>query len=83
MEKKYYDDYKKDVMIRAIPEWFDKVAELYQEWAQAAKELSLLKYYNDGDDALKAEIAEKFPLIGLLSGYNGRGERKYFDPVLR
>lgn len=61
--EKSYDAYKTDVLLRAIPEWYDKLAEEYQIWAQSAKMLWLIKCFNTLDDNEKEELLKRFPTI--------------------
>jgi hypothetical protein len=71
-EKKSYDDFRDDVMLRAIPLWYDLLSPVYQEEAQAAKYLHLLQMYQQGGDAVKKQCEKRYPeiieLIGIIKG---------------
>lgn len=63
---KSYENYKDDVMLRGIVEWYDKLAEEYQEWAQPAKMLHLRNCIMAADNDTKEKIIEKYPIIKIL-----------------
>ena len=59
-EKKTYESYLKDVLLRAIPEWYDKLAEPYQKEAQIAKREHIINCFHNAKQEDKEYIVSSF-----------------------